>query len=198
MAETKSELIESLATLNRAVLTKLDGLDEYSLRRPATPTGSNLLGIVKHLATVQAAYFGDTFARPWPEPMPWRRPGAAINDDMFATASETSEWVRDFYRRSWAHANETFRVTELDATGTVPWWPPERRHPTLFTVLLHMTVETARHAGHLDLLRERADGAAGRFTGDPSMPADSDIDWPAYVAKVEEAARAASGQPTTD
>ncbi len=198
MDEIKTEMIESLATLNEAVLAKLDGLDEYSLRRPATSTGSNLLGIVKHLATVQSAYFGDTFDRPWPEPMPWREPGAAVNDDMFATESETSDWVRDFYRRSWAHANETFSVTALDATGTVWWWPPERRNPTLFTVLLHMTVETARHAGHLDVLREEADGTAGRFPSDPSVPGDGDIDWPAYVAKVEEAARAASGHHPSD
>jgi len=192
MADAKAELIESLQRLNDAVLQKIDGLGEYDLRRPMTPTGSNLLGIVKHLASVQAGYFGDTFGRPWPEPMPWLDENAEINDDMFATASETSEQIRDFYRRSWAHALETFAVTELDDTGTVPWWPPERRHPMLRTTLLHMTVETARHAGHLDLVREMIDGDAGRHVGDPSFPSDDEIDWPGYVAKVEAAALAAA------
>jgi hypothetical protein len=154
-----------------------------------------MLGIGKHLASVQAGYFGDVFGRPWPEPMPWLGEHTSINDDMFATATETSDWVRDFYRRSWAHARETFAVTELDHPGTVPWWPEERRHPTLFTVMLHMVVETARHAGHLDILRETIDGEAGRFAGDRSLPGGDEIDWIAYVVKVEAAARAASGQP---
>lgn len=195
MTDPKAELVASLATLNEAVLDKLDGLDEYELRKPATPTGSNLLGIVKHLATVQAGYFGEVFGRPWPDPMPWLEPDAEINADMFATADETSDGIRDFYRRSFAHAEQTFAVTDLDDVGTVPWWPPERRHPTLRTVLVHMLAETARHAGHLDIVRELIDGRAGRFTGDPSLPGGDEIDWPAYVATVEAAARAAADRP---
>lgn len=194
MTDAKTELVSSLETLIEAVLAKLDGLSEYDLRRPLTGTGTNLLGIVKHLASVQAGYFGDTFGRPWPEPMPWFAEGAEINDDMFAAADEASDWIIDFYRRSWAHAKATIAVTQLDDTGTVPWWPMERRHPTLRTVLLHMTIETARHAGHLDIVRELIDGTAGRFAGDPSMPGDDEMDWPAYVAKVEAAARQAAGE----
>ncbi len=197
MAEAKEELIEPLQRLNEAVLAKIDGLSEYDLRRPLTPTGSNLLGIVKHLASVQAGYFGDTFGRPWPEPMPWFAEDAEINDDLFATAEETSEEIRDFYRRSWVRAKETFAVIKLDDEGTVPWWPSERRHPTLRAVLLHMTVETARHAGHLDILRELVDGEAGRFVGDPSLPGESEIDWPVYVTKVESAALAAASDPAS-
>lgn len=191
MVDPKTKAVETLGGLNDAVLAKLDGVAEYDLRRPMTRTGTNLLGVVKHLASVQAGYFGDTFGRPWPEPMPWMSSEAAINDDMFATASESTAWVRDFYRRSWAHAEETFAVTALDDTGTVPWWPEDRRHPSLRAVLLHMTVETARHAGHLDILRELVDGAVGRFDADPSVPDAADIDWPAHVAKVEAAALAA-------
>ena len=191
MAESKADIVAALDKLNDAVLSKLDGLGEYDLRRPLTPTGTNLLGIVKHLASVQAGYFGDTFGRPWPEPMPWLDENADVNDDMFATASETSDKIRDFYRRSWLHANETFAVTELDDTGTVPWWPSERSEPTLRAVLLHMTVETARHAGHLDIVRELIDGRLGRFANDASVPGDDVIDWPAYLAKVDAAARAA-------
>jgi len=194
MDDAKDELVASLQTLNDAVLAKLDGLGDYDLRRPLTPTGTNLLGLVKHLASVQAGYFGDVFGRPWPEPMPWLTADSEINEDMYATAEDTSEWIRDFYRRSWAHASETFAVTELDDTGTVPWWPPDRRHPTLRSVLIHMTVETARHAGHLDIGRELIDGVAGRFDGDPSLPGSDEIDWPGYVTKVEAAAREASGQ----
>lgn len=193
MVDAKNELIASLGKLNDAVLAKLDGLDEYNLRRPMTASGTNLLGVVKHLASVQVGYFGDTFGRPWPEQLPWFSEDAEINDDMYATADQTSAWIVDFYRRSWVHANETFAVTELEETGTVPWWPLERRHPTLRTVLLHMTVETARHAGHLDLVREFIDGTTGRFAGDASMPGDDEIDWVSYTAKVEAAAKHAAG-----
>lgn len=192
MGDMKDNLVHTLRTLNEAILGKLDGLDEYDLRRPLTPTGTNLLGLVKHLASVQAEYFGEVFGHPWPEPMPWMGSTAAINADMFATAAETSEWVRHFYQRSWTHAEATITSTDLDQTGTVPWWPPDRRHPTLHTVLVHMTNETARHAGHIDVLRELIDGAAGRYAGDASVPGDDEIDWTAYVETVEAAARSAS------
>lgn len=189
MSDAKADLVESLAKLNDAVLSKLEGLGEYDLRRPMTPTGTNLLGIVKHLASVQAEYFGLVFGRPWPEPMAWFSEDAEINDDMYATADETSEWVLGFYRRSWAHANETFQTAELDDVGEVPWWPEERRRPSLRTILVHMINETARHAGHIDIVRELIDGAAGRFAGDASIASGDELDWPAYVAKVEAAAR---------
>jgi len=117
---------------------------------------------------------------------------------MYATADETSDWVRTFYRRSWDHARQTFAVTELDAIGTVPWWSPERSHPNSRTILVHMTVETARHAGHLDVVREMIDGQAGRFADDGSMPGGDEIDWPAYVSKVEAAARSAHGSRPSD
>ncbi len=188
MDEAKHDLVAALGRLNEAVLAKLDGVGEYDLRRPMTPTGTNLLGVVKHLASVQAGYFGDVFGRPWPEPMPWIEAGSTINADMFATADESSAWVRDFYRRTWAHAVDTFAVTDLDDTGTVDWWPEDRRHPTLRAILIHMTVETARHAGHLDIVREAIDGRVGRYAGDASVIGDDEIDWAAYVAEVEAAA----------
>ena len=186
--DEKAELVQALAGLNEAVLGKLDGLGEYDLRRPMTTTGTNLLGVVKHLASVQAGYFGGVFGRPWPEPMPWIEPGADVNADMFAAPDEASDWIADLYRRSWVHATETFEERELDDVGTVPWWPPERRHPTLRQALLHMIVETARHAGHLDVVRELIDGRAGRFSGDPSLPGEDEIDWAGYVAAVEDVA----------
>ncbi|MEI2777942.1 MAG: DinB family protein [Tetrasphaera sp.] len=188
----KATLVAALQQLNDAVLWKLDGLGDYDLRRPLTPTGSNLLGIVKHLASVQAGYFGDTFGHPFPDRLPWFDPAAEINADMWATPQESREFLIDLFRRSWAHAQQTFAVTALDATGEVPWWPPERRHPTLHTMLVHMTVEAARHAGHIDIIRELIDGQAGRFGGDRSMPGPDEVDWPAYVERVAAAAREAA------
>ena len=184
MTDEQSDLVERLRTLNEAVLDKVDGLDEFELRRPMTPTGTNLLGVVKHLASVQAGYFGDVFGRPWPDPMPWLDDGAEINADMYATEDESADEVRSFLLRSWEHSQATFAVTDLDDTGEVPWWPEERRHPTLRTVMLHMTVELARHAGHLDIVRELIDGATGRFAGDGSVPGDDEFDWARHLAEL--------------
>ena len=157
-----------------------------------TPTGSNLLGIVKHLASVQAGYFGDVFGLPWPEPMPWMGSDAQINDDMYATSHESTESIRGMYERSLAHAKATFEARDLDDVGAVAWWPADRRNPTLRTVMVHMLVETARHAGHLDILRELIDGNAGRFENDGSMPSGDVFDWEAYVGRVQQAADDAS------
>ncbi|MEM7275597.1 MAG: DinB family protein [Actinomycetota bacterium] len=198
MVDEKAQLIEALAGLNRAVLAKLQGVGEYDLRRPLTPTGTNLLGVVKHLAAVQAGYLGDVFGRPWPEPVPSMGPDAELNDDLVATVEETSDEILDRYKRSWRHAEATVEATALDDTGTVPWWPEERRHPTLRTVLLHLTVETARHAGHLDIVRELIDGTAGRHPGDLSLPGNDEIDWAAFTAKVEARARAAAEPGDSD
>lgn len=186
--DTKAILIDQLGQLNRAVVWKLAGLGEHDLRRPLTATGSNLLGIVKHLASVQVGYFGDVLGRPSPFPLPWFAPDAPINADMWATPGESSASIIEMYAASWRHAEETFAVTGIDDTGTVPWWPEARRHPTLRMLLAHVTVETARHAGHLDVLRELIDAQAGRFAGDRSIPGTDEIDWGVYVAQVQAAA----------
>jgi hypothetical protein len=183
--DSKRILVEHLGTLNRAILWKVEGLGDYDLRRPLTPTGTNALGLVKHLASVQAGYFGDVFGRPAPFPMPWLAREAPINADMWATPQESSASVIGMYAESWRHAEETFAVVGIEETGTVPWWPPERRHPTLRAVLVHVIVETARHAGHLDIVRELIDAQAGRFAGDASMPGEEEIDWATYRAEVQ-------------
>jgi hypothetical protein len=189
--DPKANLIASLERLQSDVLGKLADLSEYDLRRPLTPTGTNLLGVVKHLGSVQAGYFGDVFGRPFPRTFPWFGPDAEVNDDMWAQPEEPSAEIIDLYRDSWAHARETFAVLDLDSTGEVPWWPEERRVVNLHQILVHMLVESARHAGHMDIVRETIDGRAGRFEGDPSFP--DEVDWPAYRRKVEEAARAIRG-----
>ena len=66
--DPKADLHSYLQTARDTVLWKLDGLSEYDVRRPLTPTGTNLLGLVKHLATVELGYFGDTFGRPLAKP----------------------------------------------------------------------------------------------------------------------------------
>lgn len=182
--DEKRTLHRHLQTGRDAVLWKLDGLSEYDVRRPLVPTGTNLLGVVKHLAAVEAGYLGDVFGRPFPEPMPWLGPDAEPNADMWATAEESREQIVGLYRRVWAHDDATLESLELDASGRVPWWPPERRQVTLHQVAVHVIAETHRHAGHADLLRELIDGAAGLRPDNDNLPPGDQAWWEAYRAKL--------------
>jgi hypothetical protein len=174
---------------------KLDGLAEYEVRRPRTRTGTNLLGLVKHLAGVEIGYLGDTFGRPFPGPPGWLEDAAFTADpdiDMFAAADETRAEIVDLYRRAWSHADATIAALPLDATGRVPHRPEERATVTLQHVLVHVLADATRHAGHADILRETVDGVAGlRAVGD-SLPSTDPAFWAAHVARVEAAARAAA------
>lgn len=195
MALTPIEtLVDYLQKLHDAVLWKLDGLSEYDARRPLTPTGTNVLGLIKHLAYVEAGYFGATFGRPFPEPTyPEDLEAMDHNDDLWATADESREDIVGLYQRVWAHAQETIAAGDMDTVGQVPWWSEGRNEVTLHQILVHMAVETAQHAGHIDIIRELVDETVGMHPASTNMPED-DYDWPAYVAKVEAAAKAAAGQ----
>lgn len=188
MSETPQDmLVRYLQTVREAALWKLEGVSEYDARRPLTPTGTNLLGIVKHLASVELGYFVSTFGRELPVRLPWHEDGADDNDDMWATADESREQIIDLYRLAWEASTRTFDDLDLDGEGTVPWWPAERNPVTLHTLLVHMIAETSRHVGQMDILREGLDGAVGLRVGVSNLPED-DYDWPAYVARVQAAA----------
>jgi uncharacterized damage-inducible protein DinB len=191
LAEPKDTLRTALQSARDALLFKLEGLSEYDARRPLTPTGTNLLGLVKHLATVEFGYFGEVFGRPADEPLPWAADDAEPNADMWATAEESRDDIVALYHRAWTHADVTFDSLPLDAVGEVPWWPEEARAVTLHQILVHMVAETYRHAGHADIVRELLDGAVGRRPADGSV-VSTDPDWlAAYRARLEDAARSA-------
>jgi hypothetical protein len=176
------------------LVRKLDGLGEYDVRRPMTPTGANLLGLVKHVASVQLGYFGETFDRPSDIALPWDEDEADPDGDMWATAAESREDVLELWRRSNAHSDATIDALPLDAVGHVPWWPPERTEVTLHQILVHMTVEVSRHAGHADIVREAIDGAVGNGPGDPNIPARTAEDWAALCARIDAAAHEAAAE----
>ena len=162
------------------MLWKLDGLSDYDVRRPMTPTGTNLLGMVKHLASVELEYFGATFGRPSAEPLPWFDDGAEPNADMWATPEESRDDIVSLYRRAWAHADATIDSLPLDVTGHVPWWPEGQNEVTLHKILVHMIAETHRHAGHADIVRELIDGMVGlRAVNDNVAPGDAQW-WESY------------------
>jgi hypothetical protein len=192
-SDPKVDLHRYLRQAREALLWKLDGLSEYDVRRPLVPTGTNLLGLIKHVASVAAGYFGDTFGRPFPEALPWLDDDAEPNADMYATVDESREDIVGLYQRAWAHADATIDELALDAVGHVPWWAPERREVTLHRILLHMTSETARHAGHADIVRELIDGAIGLRTDNDNLPPVDRAWWEQYLARVEDTARRAGG-----
>jgi uncharacterized damage-inducible protein DinB len=187
----KAHLHHYLQSGRDALLWKLEGLPEYDVRRPMSPTGTNLLGVVKHVATVEAGYLGVVFGRPFPEPMPWDTDDSEPNADMWATADESREQIVGLYQRVWAHGDATLADLPLDAPGEVPWWPAERRRVTLHQIALHLIAEVHRHAGHADLVRELIDGAAGHRRDSLNLPDGDEIWWAGYREHLERVARAA-------
>ena len=196
--DPKDTLKRYLQQSREALLWKLEGLGEYDLRRPLTPTGTNLLGLVKHVASVEAGYLGDTFGRPFPTPMPWTDDDSEPDADMWVTPDETSEGIVEFYRQVWQHSDVTIATLPLDAVGTVPWWPAERASVTLHQVLVHLIAEGNRHAGHADIVRELVDGVAGLRADNSNLVEHSGDDWARYRDRIEQAARDAGRPADTD
>ena len=183
-------LLRYLGVARESLVWKLEGLGEYDVRRPLTPTGTNLLGLVKHVASTEYGYLTQCLGRDAGIAVPWMDESAPDNADMWATASESRASVLDLYRRVWESDDATVRELGPDATGVVPWWGDET--VTVRRLLVHMIAETNRHAGHADILRERLDGAAGmRVTATNLPPGDGDW-WRAHVAEIEAAARQAA------
>ncbi|MFD5873363.1 DinB family protein [Streptomyces sp. NPDC060322] len=187
----KADLLFYLQSARDALLWKLDGLSEYDARRPLTPTGTNLLGMVKHVATVEFGYLGDTFARPSGAPLPWIGEGAEPNADMWATADESREQIVGLYHRAWAHADATIDALALDTVGTVPWWPSGKDRVTLHHAVVRVVADTQRHAGHADILRELLDGAVGMEKGNSSIPPGDAAWWEQHRSRLESTAREA-------
>ena len=186
--DPKAELHRYLKGGREALLWKLDSLPEYDIRRPMTPTGTNLLGMVKHVASVEIGYFGDTFGRPFPDPLPWMDEAAEPNADMWATPDESREQITSLYQQSWVHADATIADLGLDTIGNVPWWPDDRSEVTLHHILIHMVAETHRHAGHADIVRELIDGAAGFREGKDNLPPGDSAWWKQYRDRLTRAA----------
>ena len=189
MSTPKQDLQRYLQVGRKSVLWKLDGLSDYDVRRPLVPTGTNLLGLVKHLASVELGYFGDCFGRPHGELLPWFEEGAEATADMWATPDESREDIVALYHRAWAHSDATIEAFDLESVGRVPWWPPEHNEVTLHRLLIHVATETHRHAGHADIVRELIDGAAGLREDNDNLPEGDAAWWAAYRERVEDAAR---------
>jgi len=152
--EEKQSLHVSLDRHRDVVLWKVAGLDDEALRRPMTSSGTNLLGLVKHLAAVEYGWFCQTFGRET-EPLPFD--DEDVDADLRVEPHETTADVLAFYGRARAAADAVIDELEVDDVGTA--WFGEAA--SMRWVLIHRVEETARHAGHMDILRELIDGATG-------------------------------------
>jgi hypothetical protein len=167
--DVKGELLSLLRSSRAVMLAKLDGLPEYDRRRPLTPSGTNLLGLVKHLAGLEYGYLGASFGRPPLERPSWFRDNPYDEIDMWATADETSDYIIGVYQQACAHADRVVAELELDSPGHVAHWPEGHQETTLGVLLIRMAGETSQHAGHADIVRELIDGRTGpdNSVGDP-------------------------------
>jgi uncharacterized damage-inducible protein DinB len=150
----KESLHVALDRHRDVVLWKLEGLDDEQLRRPMTPSGTSLLGLVKHMAAVEYAWFCETFGRET-EPLPFDD-----NDpdkDLRVEPHESTADILAFYGRARSAADAVINDLDMEHRGTAWFGDPV----TLRWVLIHLVEEVARHAGHMDILRELIDGATG-------------------------------------
>ncbi len=150
----KESLRFSLDRHRDVVLWKVDGLSDEELRRQMTPSGTNLLGLVKHLGSVEYGWFCDTFGRE-SESIPFDEDDP--DADMRAGPEETAAEILAYYGRARAAADRAIDELDPDDVGTA--WSGET--VSMRWVLIHMIEETARHTGHMDILRELIDGATG-------------------------------------
>ncbi len=168
------------------LLAKLDGLSEYDRRRPMVPSGTNLLGLVKHLVGVEYVYLGTSVGRPPEKQLPWEEDGSVWHGaDMWALPSESTEYITDLYRDACAHGDRSIAELPLDTPAEVPHWAEGRRSTTFGALLVRVVDETAHHAGHADIIRELIDGQGG---SDADMM--DPVQWTEFYAKIQQAAEA--------
>jgi uncharacterized damage-inducible protein DinB len=160
----KQILLHSMERHRAAVRWKLEGLDDEQLRRQLVPSGTSLLGLVKHLGACEYGWFCLPFGVET-EPLPFDEEDE--DADLRIEPGETTADILAFYDRACAAANAVIEATDLDATGT-SW---SGAAVSMRWVLVHMIEETARHAGHVDILRELIDGTTGDHNRTPAEPA---------------------------
>jgi hypothetical protein len=110
---------------------------------------------------------------------------------MWATVDESREQIIGLYHRAWRHSDATIDALPLDAIGHVPWWPAGQNEVTLHHVVVRMTAETHRHAGHADIVRELIDGAVGLRAERDNMADGDEAWWESYRNQLESVAREA-------
>lgn len=150
----RSEVDELLAYLNKnrdAIVRKLDGVSEDQLRKPMVPSGTSLIGLVQHLTAVEAHWIRLVF----------NGEKLTIDKTMQVPADISSRKIIDAYRHECARCDDIVRAAPGPETLAQAVNPGENQLDPLRSILIHLIEETARHAGHADIIRENIDGATG-------------------------------------
>lgn len=195
MTDIKAELLAHLRGKRAIALAKLEGLSEHDRRRPMTPTGTNLLGLVKHLAGLEYGYLGAAFGRPPVVPPSWFRDDPYTEIDMWATPDESSDYITGVYRAAWIHSDVTIGKFELGSPGWVAHWAVGSQETTLGALLIRMVDETAQHAGHADIIRELIDGTV---SDDRESVATDTVFWRDRRTRIQAAADCFRGSGADD
>ncbi len=152
IAGEKETLVGFLDYLRESAAGKLDGISNEEARRPLVASGSSLLGIMKHLVAVETSWFESSF-------LGVGEPSQPASQELEPAA--TPENVVAAYRAACSRSNDI-----IAQAGSLEQRAVRTRRggelPTLRWILVHIIEETARHAGHLDILREQIDGSVGR------------------------------------
>jgi hypothetical protein len=179
--DEKALLSTHLRLAQQALIWKLEGLSDADLRRPMTKTGTHLIGIVKHLTGVTYGYLCTAFGRER-ETFPWELDEELFYGlDMWATPEESTDEILAAYRRACEAASRTINELDLDTEG---------RHHTGLTVSLRWMIftvlmDTTRHTGHADVVREAIDGSVGMGPVLPNTVSGDDEEfWRMYLARI--------------
>ncbi len=183
MSDEKAVLHGHLQSARDALRWKLEGLSEADRRRPMTGTGTNLIGLVKHMTWIESWYLCEFFGRERPR-LEWEWDfdgGWGHHSDMYAKPEETTEDLLAAYLAATAAADRTIEELELDATGK-HWSGAD---VSLRSMLLTVLLDTTRHAGHSDIVRELIDGATGDRNAPSGFYGGTDEEYRSkYLARV--------------
>lgn len=183
-AETEKSLLHTqLKGARDTLIWKVEGLDEADRRRPMTPTGTNLVGLIKHMTWIEGWYLCEFFGRDRPR-LEWEWELDAQwghHSHMYAKPEETTTELISAYTATTAAADETIDELGLDAVGK--HWSGEP--VSLRSMLMAVLVDTVRHLGHSDILRELIDGTTGDRDSPSGFYGRTDEEYrSAYLARV--------------
>jgi len=171
-ADERATLHALLQYCRDSFVRKLDGLDDEAARRRLLPTETTLLWLTQHLAHAERLWVVQRFA----------------GEDETTTPAETLAGAVEAYRATWARTDAIVAAASLDERcRTIDVEP----NVNLRWVVLHLVEETARHAGHADILREALDGAVGTDAEDMAEVRHDPAFWAERREEIEAAARSA-------
>jgi uncharacterized damage-inducible protein DinB len=150
-AESEREVLLFFLNKMRDAMVRIsEGLTDDQVRAPGVPSGTNVLGLIQHLTGYEEHWFGRVFLGE----------DRDIDTSMSVPADATREEIVAAYRQACARSDEIVRACpELSALARRT--NPGHEDLSLRRIVVHMIEETARHAGHADILREQIDGATG-------------------------------------